>query len=64
MGKAEGEFLGADLAAEALADQQFEIGFVVDREDFGGAHHTIHFTTRAWFVVSGRARRQLPQLLL
>ena len=36
MGEAESEFLGADLAAEALPDQQFEIRLVVDREDLAG----------------------------
>ncbi len=45
MGKAKGEFLGADLAAEALPDQRFEINLVVDREDLGWAHRLL-FTVR------------------
>ncbi len=37
--EAEGVFLRADLAAEALFDQQLEIGFVIDGEDLGKVRH-------------------------
>ena len=53
-GEAEGEFAGADLAAKALADQQLEIGLVIDREDLGRAQSSL-MRQPAW---------QLPQLLL
>ncbi len=36
--EAEGVLPVADLAAEALAEQQLEIGLVIDGEDFRGAH--------------------------
>ena len=38
-GEAEGEIALADSLAEALLDQQLEVGLVVDREDFGGLAH-------------------------
>src|SRR5215471_4919587 len=39
VGKAEFEFAGADLTAEALSDQPFDVGFVVDGQNFGWAGH-------------------------
>ena len=39
VGKAEFEFPGADLTAEALSDQPFDVGFVVDGQNFGWAGH-------------------------
>src|SRR5205807_5022085 len=45
MGETEGEFLVANLAAEALPDQHLEIGFVVDRKDLRSGHQLL-FTMR------------------
>jgi len=39
VGKAEFEFAGADLTAEALSDQPFDVGFVVDGQNFGWTGH-------------------------
>ena len=44
----EGELAGTDLAAETLADQRFEIGFVVDDEDFPCGHDGDASGAKAW----------------
>ena len=60
-GKAEGEFLGADLAPEALGDQQLEIGLVIDREDPGRGHrdlaHAAKPAATGRLAPTGRGRR-------
>jgi hypothetical protein len=56
MGKAEGELPVADLAAETLPDQRFEIGLIIDAEDLDRLGQ--------WGGLSGQWCLQLAQLRL